>query len=334
MSWRHLLREEDGTQATRLQTLHSKEIILGILTTAVGLLNAYLWQRAIATGGFSSIAPYSLPVAAFFAFAILFALSSAFIQSRWLRDATAVVSVVAGFLFVPYSALVFSVAALAAATTWYAAATIAGDRKRSLHFQVRNTLRGGLPVFFTAVAMLLAVFYLATLSAEPPVALVPRALFDVAVPFAAEWSPPDRSLVSEYAAAGRTLEDIATASLAGIGIDVSRLSPLLRQEYLREALEQLSKNFGVTVSGSVSGEEKVGDILYQSVNVKIDEFLGPYRRYIPYLSALGFLIAVKTSTYPVYWVTLLLVFAVVKLLVAIGVLQRKSETVQREQLSL
>ncbi len=79
-----------------------KELTLILLTVAAGVLNAYFWKDALLTGGFQRAAFYSLPVLALFLFAILFSLAATFIRTQALRVGSAVVSVVAGFVFVPF----------------------------------------------------------------------------------------------------------------------------------------------------------------------------------------------------------------------------------------
>ncbi|MDP3727158.1 MAG: hypothetical protein Q8R35_00790, partial [bacterium] len=137
----------------------AKEITFGVVTVAAGITNAYLWREALSAGDFREAAFYSLPVAALFLFAVLFSLSSAFIRDRITRTATAILGLASGFLLVPFQPVVFSGAVLSARGGWYAAGQIANEVEVSTSFGVRKILRGGLPIFFTAVALALAVFY-------------------------------------------------------------------------------------------------------------------------------------------------------------------------------
>lgn len=306
-----------------------KELILGILTVAAGIANAYLWHGAVAAGALKNTAFYSLPVIALFLFAILFSFSAIFMPKRLTRTATAIGALGTGYLFVPYSATILSAAAVSALGGWYATQTIANEAAASNYFSTRKILRGGLPVFFTSVSLMLAVFYFSFVSGEATHALLPKAIFDAAIPLLQQ---PLQGILPGFRS-DASVDELLLAFAAqqlNTTIDVRTLPPAERNRLVHQGREVLAQQFGITLSGS----EKSSDVLYEVTNAQIAKFIGPYRAYLPFLAAVGFFITIKTFTLPVYWVTLILVFLVVKLLIATHILKKEKIMVEVEKINL
>lgn len=307
--------------------MRGKEIILGVLTIAAGVFNAYLW-KGIVGGGFNSAAFYSAPVLALFLFAILFALSSSFIRARAIRIAVAVLSLAVGYLFIPYSLGVLSGLVLSAAGGWYAAEAIANEFKDSHSFSVRKIFKSGLPVFFTALVLLLTIFYFSSVADRHDQVLLPKAMFDVLIQL---FKQPLQSAIPWFRAGeslDQTILDFA-ARQSGI-MDVSKIPVSARAELISEGVKALEAQLGVHFTGKETSEE----VLYKTANVQVEKLLGSYKQYTPFIAAAGFFLAVKTLTIPIYWVTLLLVFIVVRLLEMLGILKKEVETIQVERLTL
>lgn len=312
-----------------MTNVNNKEVSLCILTVTAGIANAYLWRGVIGAGSFEGAVFYSLPVVALFSFAILFALSSAFIRNRLTRSITAVLALASGYLLIPYSPAVPYAAGLTALGGWYAAESIANEEAASNSFSVRKIFRGGMPIFFTGVALVLSVMYLDGLVGKPFDTLIPRQLFDAIIPVvsgALEGQLPgfrSEATVDEY------LRQRTAEQFGGIGRFLEFL-PRVRNQLIRQERESLGRQLGL----ELTGQERLGDLLYQLVNVQINRLLAPYAQYVPFIAAAGFFVAVKTLTLPVYWFTLILVWGVVRLLVAANVLVEKTETVQVKRIEL
>ena len=322
----------------------TKEFILAVLTVAAGAANAYLWQRTFFAGLLGSTSFYSLPVAALLLAALLFACSAAFIRTRPLRILTSFLAVAIGYLLVPPEPTVFIALGLAAAGGMYAAGQIVREEQEAVSFSIRKIFRSGLPMFFTVTALMLAVFYFSSFTARPGEYLIPRTMFDAVVQLMRRFSGAAAFPVSSSGSPiAPLLSGIITITTnpnitinelildqAGAQPGFAALSASQREELLRQGRAVLAEQFGITLTGN----EKMGDILYQSTNTQLERFVGPYRDYLPFIAALGFFIAVKAVTLPVYWATLLLIFAVVKLLTSAGVLKKTTTTMQVERLEL
>ncbi len=311
-----------------MDSISGKEIILGALAVASGLVNAYLWKGAVLTSGFANATFYSLPVIALVAAAIFFSLSAIFIRSARIRSLAAVLSLAPGFLLIPYSATLLAPVALTSLGAWYATREIAQETA-SGSFHSRKILRGGLPLFLTSFALMVTVFYFSSVSSAGGSIFLPKALFDAVIPL---LEKPLQGILPGFrseASVDELLLAFASRQLGG-ELDPSGLPKEERDELLSQSRETLSQQFGITLTGN----EKAGDLLYRLTNAQVAKFLGPWRQYMPFLAAAGFFIAIKTFTLPVYWLALILMAGVVKLLLAIGVIKAETETVQVTKLTL
>lgn len=308
-------------------TTAGKQVVLAILTVAVGFANAYLWNDILFAGGFREAAFYSLPVLALLAFAALFALSSVLIRDPFSRSITAVLALGAGFAFAPYSSVTATALGLSAIGGWYAASAIAGEAASTTAFSMRRIFRGGLPVFFTAVALLLSTLYFGLLRQQAATEAVPKTLFDALIPL---LEKPLQPILPGFRSDAAVDELLLAFAGAQAGINPADLLPAERETLIRESRDVLERDLGIALVGT----ERGGDLLYRIANAQIKNLLGPFAAYLPFLAAFGFFVTVKAFTLPVYWLTLILVSVVVKFLLAAGWLRQHTETITRTRLTL
>ena len=322
----------------------TKEFLLAALTVAAGAANAYLWQRTFFAGLAGSTSFYSFPVAVLLLAALLFACSAAFIRTRPLRILTSFLAVNIGYILVPPEPTVFIALGFAALGGMYAAGQIVREESEAVSFSIRKIFRSGMPMFFTVTALMLAVFYFSSFRSRPGEFLIPRTAFDAVVQVLQRLSGVAAFPVSvpgnAFAPIFSGIVSIATnpeMTVNELILDQAKAQPGFtalsageRLELLRQGRAVLSEQFGIALTGN----EKMGDILYRTTNTQLERFAGPYREYLPFIAALGFFIAVKAVTLPVYWATLFLIFLVVKLLTSAGVLKKTTATMQVERLEL
>lgn len=306
-----------------------KELLWGAVTISMGIINAYLWKQAIFGGKFTDVAFYSLPVLSLFVIAILFGLAAVLIRQRLLGAVVAVVTPSTGLLLVPFASGMFAVMALAVIGGWYASEQIANEYAASNYFSVRKIFRSGLPIFFSVVALSLSVMYFTSASGEGLHDLLPKTLFDAVVPL---LDQPLQQILPGFRVRTSSLDDLLlafTARSIGREINLAELLPRERDQLLSENKKVLTEQFGITLTG----KEKAGDVLYQITNAQIEKFIGPYHVYVPFIAAAGFFLAIKAFSWPVYWLTLLLISFVVKLLLATGVIRENTKTIEVKRLA-
>lgn len=309
--------------------MQSKQVILGSLTVIAGILNAYLWKQAIGEGGFSGIAFYSIPIVSIFVFSVLFSLSSLFVQDGRLRGGAAFASLAGGYLFFPFSPAVFFAAVLSGLGGWIAAREIAKDVEHAPTFSTRKFLKAGLPLFYTSLALLLAVAFYTSAGSKDGSTLFSKKMFDATIPFVER---PLQGVLPGFES-NASVDDLLLAFAAkqlGSAVDIGSLSSAQKSELLAQGRDALSTQFGINVTGG----EKSSDVLYRVTNAQIQKILGPYQEYIPMIAAVGFFIAVKTLAFPVYIITLLMVASVIQLFKITHILKTERETISVERLVL
>lgn len=306
-----------------------KELILALLTVVVSVANAYLWRGALGANGFENVSLYSAPVVTLFLFAVLFSLSAIFIRKSGLRTGVGVAALAGGYLFLPFTIGIVYPLVGSAIGGWYAANRIATEEAASQLFSVRKFLQSGMPVFFTAVSLMLASFYFVQVSREPPGTFLPRSLFDATVPLIEK---PLGGILPGFRT-NASVDDLLLAFAAGQLGDTVRVDELPKSQkdaLIQESRKALTQQFGITLTG----KESVTDVLFKVTNAQLAKFIGPYKQYFPFLAAAGFFVAVKTLTLPVYWITLLLTTLVIQFLKSAGLLHERVETVQIQRLTL
>lgn len=80
--------------------------------------------------------------------------------------------------------------------------------------------------------------------------------------------------------------------------------------------------------------QDAADILYEAVVANIEKLLGPYRHYLIFASAAAFFFAFKAITLPVYYLSLILTFALFKIMIwgKILTIEKKEIEVERYML--
>lgn len=231
-----------------MQQANWKEILLGILTAAAGLASGYIWKDVIAAGAFSHIWFYSLPVALLIAYTLLFLLSSAFISSRGLRSGAAILSLAANYLFIPYTGAVLSAVLITSAGAWFAAESIHKEARTANYFSARKILRAGLPVFFTALSLVLAVFYYSATKDDEERFFLPRALFDRIIPF---LEKPLGGVFPGFKVSASANDILFSIIARSSGEEaLKEIPPAERERLINKAREELGRQLGITITGS------------------------------------------------------------------------------------
>lgn len=323
-----------------------KELILALLTIASGFANGYLWQRAFSTTHtFENLTAFAIPIASLIVFAILFALSAAFIKSGFLRFLTAVLALILPFVLVPMNLAALISLGVSAIGAWFAASSIAAEQAASRTFSSRKLLRSGMPIFFTCLSLVLAVFYFTALGGESIKPFLPRSLFDGAITVIqkladAQIIPTELRKNAQINAALETILAASPTSTSSINElilkrmneepDFRNLSQSEREAFVVQSRKALEEELGFPISGN----ERVSDLFYTTTNTQVAKFLGPYEKYLPFIAAVGLFITIKAFTLPLYWLTLILFFPVVRLMRTLKILRKDIETIQVERLSL
>jgi hypothetical protein len=315
-----------------MQNLNWKEIVLAALTVLAGVAVAFLWRGVFDAGSFGNYYLLSLPVVAVLAYAVLFGFSAIFIRNAWLVYIAAFIPVLAGYFLLTSSNITLGALAIALALQAFAMHQIRNESHNASVFNLRKFLRSGLPIFFTALALSFSVFYLNLTKFQSDDylgSLAPKDIFEKSLSL---FGGQLNAIVPGFDPS-KTLDDTLLALAkqeSGGEIDPAKLTAGQKQQLLQEGYNQLYKQFGIRVTG----KEKGADLMYDLANQKLGEFAGPYKQYIPYISAFGIFLTVKFLSLPLYWTTIFLCFILVRVLAATGFLKREKAQVEVERLAL
>lgn len=306
-----------------------KELLLAIFVVASGVGNAYFWKQLIFSGNYADITLFSVPILLLFIFAASFSLLALFGKSGWLSYGGAGAAFVGSFFFIQANSASLLILVLTLLGAFWALKRIRHEAASSVSVRLGKMLRHGLPLFFTAVALMISVFYFSNIVRKDEQVFVPRVFFELSLPYLQGTLQGLLPGFRADASVNELLLDSIRAQL-GDAVDVDALSPGQIEVLIGEQRRALAEGLGL----NLSGDERAGDVLYKLTNQQIEQFVGPYKEYIPYLSAFGFFLAIKVLTLPLYFITLGLVWIVVQFLLAAGAIKRETVSMQVERISL
>ena len=315
----------------------TKEIVLAICTAAAGVLAFGLWKETlpvINVGILQNYTQFFAPTAALLAAASLFALGAILIDTKWLLYAASGTAVGAPFLLSSASATAAVMLPGSVLLAIFAARRIRKEHLLSLGFSASKILKAGLPLFFTISSLIVSVFYFATLDdpQKAASAVIPRPVSDLAIRVLAE--PLKRATGLPEIDPNLTIDEILASSVRAEfqsrGAGLTPASERGLTELLAHQRDQLAKEYGIPLRGS----ERVGDVLNQAIIDRLQEILGPYAEFLPFISALAFFFAFKAFTFPLYFLTVFSTALLIKSLRALTIVKSETRQIEVQHLTL
>ena len=313
-----------------------KEIVLAILVAALNIAVFWFWFKAaplIAEGEFQNYSSFIVPAGGLILSASLFSLVTLFTQNKWLAYASAIIAIGAPYLLVKATALILGINLASVALIILAVHRIRKEYSLSLGFSLSKTTKTGLPIYFTTASLIISVFYFGNVTEEKALSsILPKPVLNLALK---NLAGPLESLsglpsLNPDVTVDEALLKLAEKQLQDQGVNISQFP---RPELLRMLASQrneLAKNFGI----KLGGREKLGDVLYNTISQRIEELLGPYKKYLPAASAIAFFLAFKTFTIPLYYLTTLVTFLLIKIMVRGRILKSEKQQIEVEKLTL
>lgn len=313
-----------------------KEFVLGFLAIGGSVAAFWLWHRAaaaLASGEFGGATIFIFPAITLLLAAAFFGLSSLFIQNARVAYGVAAVSVGAAYFFLDATGMVLLAALASILMAVWAARRIRKEYRFSLGFSIGKLFNSGLPAYFTAFSIAVSVFYFSMLNEERAfAALLPRQALEFTLE---NFSGPLEylvgfSLLHPEATVNEVWEELALQQLEERGISSSNLAPSEIQRLTDLQRDGLESQFGV----ALRGDEKIGDVLSHIIAERIRDLLGPYAAYLPAAAAIAFFLAFKTFTWPLYYVTLVIVWVIIKFMAAAKILVSEKKQIEITRLTL
>jgi len=316
-----------------------KEIILGAAAILISGVTFWLWRTsaipALAGGDVQSGLRFIAPAAGLAVSAALFALAAMFIRDRRIIYGAAMIGAGTPYLLTDASNAALLLFAASLAGTAFAVHKIRREFALSVGFSVSKTVKSGLALYFTVSCLAISLFYSTTLNQKNSLAaLLPKPAFDFTLyhflnsSFAQSITGlPD---VRQNMTADELLDMLARRQLQRQGVPEAQISSADLARLRKVEHTELGRQYGIAFQGN----EKVQDIFYTVVAERADELMGPYRAYLPLVSSLAFFFALKALTLPVYLVSLVVIFLLIKALLFAKILKRAKEQIDVERITL
>ena len=323
--------------STTLATPFTKEIVLGLASAAASFFALWFWKEAVPSltkEGLGNYAQFFIPILALIAAASLFALSAALLELQLVRGASSLAPLVLLFFTLPYSSAALTVLWVSAVLVVFSARRIRKEHVFSLGFSTSKVLKAGIPIYFTAVSLVVSLFYYLQLS-EGEGALVtifPRQAVELTIGVLSgavtdlREIPEANSLLTVDEFLSQNLE----GQLMAQGTSLETLPQKEAAELLAEQRNALAKRYGIPLKGG----ERLAEVLHRTITARVEELLGPYARFLPVISALTFFFAFKALTLPLYFITLVAVFLLIKALRAAKIVHSEVRQVEVDRLTL
>lgn len=311
-----------------------KEVLLGVLAAGIPVITFWMWDKILPLlleGEYRDFIRFIMPIVGLVVSGSLFALLGIFVRTRILAYVFPIIGVGASYFFIPATPTVLGAFAASVLLILYAVYRMRQEYEYSLGFSVAKIVRAGLPVYFSVVALMISMFYFSDLNEERALsAFVPRSL----IQFFLDRMSGETGFFSDLPKvdAETTVDDllfmIAERELIKQGVPLASIPKTELAKIISLERSNLSKQFGITLSG----EEKVGEAFYSAITEKIQNFFGPYKNFLPVAAAIVFFLAFKAFTWPLYFISMLLTYILIRLMVLSTIVRKEKVVIEIEKL--
>jgi len=314
-----------------------KHIILTVVAVAAGIAALWAWYGAIfliAAGSFKSYAEFIIPVGLVVLAASLFSLAALFIEPVWLLFVGAALVPAAAFFFIPQTLPMAGAVTASILLAVFAGRRIRNEYAFSIAFSTGKTLKAGLPIYFTALSLIMAIFYYQQIVGQehPAENIIPRAAIDLSLRVLAgavsdlHGIPPADSVMTVDEFLAQNLEgQLKTQGIAATAANKKEIATLVAEQR-----NELAKRYGIRIQGG----ERLADVLHRTITEKVQELLGPYAQFLPFLSALAFFFALRTLSFPLYFIVVGLTALLITLLRTTTIIKSEKRSIEVERLTL
>ena len=313
-----------------------KDLILGLLVILFGLAAFWLWYGVIPLiidGQFNQYQDYLRSVGFWLVAAVVFVFSSIFIKNGAILLVAALISTLLPFFLLQANSYIIGMAAAAIFLMVIAIHRIKKEFLFSPRFSMAKIARAGLPLYFTSASLVISAFYLANMDEEKAIAgLLPRSVLEFSLE---KFSEPISTFtglpkITPEATLDEILYDAAVSQLEAQGIPLGQLPKKEILGLVATQRKQLSEQFGIDLPGN----RTVTDVFYTSLDERLRDLLGPYKKYLPLASAIAFFFAVKTLTFPLYFLSVVLLLLLIYILRLVKIIKSEKVQIEVERLTI
>lgn len=315
------------------KSTYVKEAILGLGTLCFSFASGYFWRSIGVIGaddGVSGVFIYAeiLSILLFACFFALYSLVHANKAGFWIVLAG---SSAALFLSYPFQDVFFAGIAASAILFFLSSLFIRREARAQARLHWHSILRAGLRKFFTGLSIGFTIIFFAIISPRGKLqdAVIPKPVFNAFMPL---LERPAQGLVPGFSLENTVDEALLNAikEKAAADIDVSRLPKTQVLQFIAVQRAELNKQFGTRFTG----EEIVSDALYVVIAKKLDEYVAPYKRYVPAAISIGYFVTLQFIFLLFIWMLYIVFPLITFALLKAGFLKQKSVIVEKEIISL
>lgn len=337
-----------------------KSIVLGVFTLGACLLFWY-FLHALLYAEVPTLALRIWTLVFFFVFAVFVGLICFLVDQKTIAFPFLAISSLSFFLFFGYRIGYLICVILFLIVLFLSYEGINSEKKIRIRLTFRKSVGTGLSwiLTFCVIMICLAYYYSPGIQAQAQEVKIPKPLFDQGI-------AQSETIISGFIPGFRkemTVDDFifemtlstlekqeefelppeSKTFLLQEGVDVTskeeifkaiRENPKVKEKFMEmmkeqqkeggQGPEELFKGLGV----EVKGDEKIADVLYKLANQKLNEFAGPYKKYIPLAASIGLFFILRILMIPFGWFVILVSWILFTLLKTTQVV--RIEKVQKE----
>lgn len=273
--------------------MRPKEIVLSILLLLSALAGWWAFPKILGKPNF-----------AFFVllYAVVFGFFLLLVKDKRLFWGTPPISLALGLFFFKQDQFLFYGVISGVIVALYAVWTKEQEEKSSLKILLKRTVGQSLKLFFTALALFLAFIYYGAVRSDPDPAklLLPESIFTASL---------------------KILEGPLQGAIPGF-----RAEATVGDLFGPQEREVFAQQFGL----KLTGKEKISSVFYAISLARIKNYIGDYVEYFPFIAAISYFLVLKTISAVFYYAALILIFVILKALLAAGLVKKVTVPVEKE----
>lgn len=289
-------------------------------------------------GEFQNYLSFITPLVGLILSASLFMLAAIFVENPWLIFIPVMISFGAPYFLVQATTTIIVLFFVSLVLTFSAVYRVRKEFNLSLGFSLSKVAKSGLPIYFTITALIISVFFFSNIKEDKAIsAILPKSalnfiLKNLTGPIESLSNLPKGffELLDPESTVDEVLLKLIEKQLSDQKVDISKLSQKELLQGVFSEREEFSKILGI----KLNGQEKIGDVFYSIVSQRIEKLAGPYKKYLPAVSAIAFFLAFRTLTIPLYYLTFVITFFLLNIMTASKIIKKEVRQIEVEKLIL
>ncbi|OGZ98265.1 MAG: hypothetical protein A3G49_00900 [Candidatus Sungbacteria bacterium RIFCSPLOWO2_12_FULL_41_11] len=308
-----------------------KEYALGAVLIISGFLLGWAWNHVYSLDlpAIVNLTPNLWYLGFILLYVVSFSILAVLVRTWWVALLAIIFSVVAVYLSFPFvNLLVWGIIGGGLLMFW-SYYSIRTNYDSSARIYLARIVGKNLGTFFTALALIFSVLYFGGFKKESDAVslLIPENVF---IKFVQIFNGPLQSILPDFRPSDtidQFLEKSIRAQLESQGLKVEQR---VLDEAVREQRSLYAKDFGL----SITGKEKIIDIMYALASSQIKKLTDPFKQYVPVIFSVGFFLSLRALSFVFYYASFPFIWSGLALLESAKFVKRETIQVEKEMLVL